>query len=729
MTERKRVLVCANPDLNYIDGSSIWAQTITLALAETGQASVDFLARCSPVRDELFSPLDRHRQINVIDGPVRKDKGRASLHRLSLSEMARLAVQMDREQDYDLVIVRGYKIAQALKHNSHFLAKCWLYLTDIPQNVTAYDVTELKEISDIARGCHRLLCQSQGFVRLWKELVPDLPNRKFLLYTPVIPDADQVLVPIAERSRIAIYAGKFSPDWKTLDMAEAWAEVHRKYPDAALQMIGEKIHSDGAGFQSRMRMALKETPGLEWLGAMSRERVQDHLRQARVGLSWRSDRMNDTLEYSTKILEYGGAGCAAIMNRNPLHEDLLGEDYPLFANSQKEFIKALEIAIADDALAQNAANRMLIVAHEHVFSNRVSELRNWMTQMPSDKRDGKIRSQEKLRVLIAGHDMKFFTPLARRLEETGQFEFLIDHWQGHNRHDEARSHALIDKADIIICEWCLGNVTWYSKHKRSTQRLLVRFHAQELRTNYLNHADWNAIDLLVFVAPHIQRQFHDRCSHFPRSIQEVIPNFVDSTKFVCKEKQGDALFTLGLVGYVPKLKRLDRAVDLLEKLLEQDTRFKLRVKGRNPFQYNWMRSREEECAFYESLFERINGDRELRNRVIFDPHGDDVDDWFRLVGHILSPSDQESFHLALAEGALTGCNPVVWQRDGAGELWPKKTICADTAAAASSVLEAISEFTNYRSIIQKDYTESVVLEWQRCLLNLAPSEEVTNSFA
>ena len=29
----KRVLICGNPDLNYIDGSSIWAQTIALATA------------------------------------------------------------------------------------------------------------------------------------------------------------------------------------------------------------------------------------------------------------------------------------------------------------------------------------------------------------------------------------------------------------------------------------------------------------------------------------------------------------------------------------------------------------------------------------------------------------------------------------------------------------------------------------------------------------------------
>ncbi len=62
----KRILICGNPDLNYIDGSSIWAQTIALIIAATGNAIVDFLAKSKPVRDELFLPLRLRRQFALL---------------------------------------------------------------------------------------------------------------------------------------------------------------------------------------------------------------------------------------------------------------------------------------------------------------------------------------------------------------------------------------------------------------------------------------------------------------------------------------------------------------------------------------------------------------------------------------------------------------------------------------------------------------------------------------
>ncbi|HSP31634.1 MAG TPA: hypothetical protein VLO13_06460, partial [Halomonas sp.] len=68
----KRVLICGNPDLNIIDGSSIWAQTIALATAATGNAHVDFLARSTPARDELFGPLKAADDLTIIDGTERR---------------------------------------------------------------------------------------------------------------------------------------------------------------------------------------------------------------------------------------------------------------------------------------------------------------------------------------------------------------------------------------------------------------------------------------------------------------------------------------------------------------------------------------------------------------------------------------------------------------------------------------------------------------------------------
>jgi glycosyltransferase involved in cell wall biosynthesis len=563
----------------------------------------------------------------------------------------------------------------------------------------------------LAGTCQRLLCQTEGFKALWMELAPELDKRKVCIYSPVIPDLPKYLQPVMSRPVRAIYAGKFKGDWMTLEMAEAWSEIHDSVPGSELVMIGDKIHNepDRPTYAERMRQALEGTQGLSWLGALSREAVQEQLRHARVGLSWRHENMNDTLEYSTKILEYGGAGCAAILNRNPLHEQLLGNDYPLFANSVREFKWQLVRALREPQVAQQAADTLRRLAERHTFSARVDEIRLWLKDVPKAP-----VPKTKTRVLVAGHDLKFFGLLQKKLEATGQFEFLTDQWQGHDQHDEAKSRALLEQADVIFCEWCLGNLKWYSHNKRPHQRLVARFHLQERELPYVAEANWDNIDHISYVSEFIRRE-GQKAFGFPFEKTSVIPNLLDESKFTPKKKTGDARYTLGIIGVAPARKRLDRALDLLEALLEEDDRYCLRVKGKHPLDYGWLLKREDELAYYRNVFERINSNPKLRHKVIFDPPGDDVNDWFTMVGFILSPSDFESFHIAIGEGMLTGAMPIIWPWDGAAEIWGKKWIIRTIPEAKKAVLTSEPNEELRAEIINSMPSDIIVQQWQSIL--------------
>jgi glycosyltransferase involved in cell wall biosynthesis len=142
-----------------------------------------------------------------------------------------------------------------------------------------------------------------------------------------------------------------------------------------------------------------------------------------------------------------------------------------------------------------------------------------------------------------------------------------------------------------------------------------------------------------------------------------------------------------MVGVAPKSKRLDRAIDLLEALLAIDSRYQLRVKGKHPLEYNWLLNRPDEQAYYQQLFTRININPLLRYKVIFDPAGDNVNDWFTMVGFILSPSEHESFHMAIGEGMLTGSVPIIWNWEGADEIWPKANVVTSVSSAKQLLLE------------------------------------------
>ncbi|WP_449431671.1 glycosyltransferase family protein [Pseudomonas putida] len=715
MSKLKRVLICGAPDLNYIDGSSIWAQTIALATSATKLAEVDFIAKSAPERDELFAPLKAAENLNIVNGTDHHFWQGKSYKRLTPHLMSELVQQLDKANSYDVIIIRGFDIATQLLNSPEVLSKCWMYLTDIPQALHEYSSEQRLIMRSIATGCRLLLCQTEGFKALWKALVPDLSENKYRLYTPVIPDLPTNLPPLTERPVQAIYAGKFKGDWMTLEMAEHWPQVHAQVPGSALLMIGDKIHAEPEhpDYQQRMRYALEHTKGLTWLGAQSREAVQGNLRQARVGLSWRTESMNDSVECSTKILEYGGAGCAAILNRNELHEELLGRDYPLFANSSEEFIHQLTRALKEPNIAERAAQALQKVARRHTFTTRTAELSQWLREEAQPP-----KTINKVRVLVAGHDLKFFELLQNSLHATGNFEFIIDAWQGHNKHNEMQSRALLENADVIFCEWCLGNITWYSKNKKPHQRLIARFHLQEVNLPYLGEANWDAIDHVSFVSEHTRRQALDGLAGFPTSKTSVIANLLDEKKFTPKPKTGDARYTLGIIGVAPKRKRLDRAIDLLEILLEEDPRYCLRVKGKNPLDYGWLLTRDDELEYYRQIFKRINSSPTLRNSVIFDPPGDDVNEWFTMVGFILSPSDFESYHMAVGEGILTGAVPIVWDWEGASTIWGTDSVIHSLTEAKQAVLEGTPQNEIASSRISAFQSQAITLCWENLIRGL-----------
>lgn len=170
---------------------------------------------------------------------------------------------------------------------------------------------------------------------------------------------------------------------------------------------------------------------------------------------------------------------------------------------------------------------------------------------------------------------------------------------------------------------------------------------------------------------------------------------------------------------LPSLKRLDRAIDLLRALLEEDNRYSLRVKGKHPLEYAWLLKREEELEYYRNIFNRINSDPKLRHRVIFDPAGDDINDWFTMVGFILSPSDFESFHMAVGEGILTGATPVVWERDGASEIWSSRFVAKDTDDAKRMVLNGMVDDVQEFESFERYLPSSVSREWSSILMRRA----------
>jgi glycosyltransferase involved in cell wall biosynthesis len=285
------------------------------------------------------------------------------------------------------------------------------------------------------------------------------------------------------------------------------------------------------------------------------------------------------------------------------------------------------------------------------------------------------------RVVVAGHRLNFFADLTAALEAAGHV-VAVDRWDGHRKHDEDRSTELLAWADVVICEFCLGNAVWYSARKRPGQRLLVHFHRFELDKDYPAQLAIDAVDAVVFAGPHFRDETVERLAWPPERTVHV-PNPVDMARFDVP-KEPDARFTLGLLGWHRRLKRLDLALDLLERLREREPRFRLRVKGSHPRDL-WVWRHDDERTFFEQQLARIEATPALAEAVELEPPDDAVEAWCTRVGFILSPSDLESFHLALAEGMASRAVPVVRRRPGAAELFGEQWLHDGVEAMAEAV--------------------------------------------
>tara|TARA_Y100001954_G_C15823143_1_gene610941 strand:+ start:4921 stop:5976 length:1056 start_codon:yes stop_codon:yes gene_type:complete len=306
-------------------------------------------------------------------------------------------------------------------------------------------------------------------------------------------------------------------------------------------------------------------------------------------------------------------------------------------------------------------------------------------------------------ILFAGHNFHFIESLANKFSTEGH-RVIFDEWTGHNNHDLEESFAKLGQANIIICEWALGNSVWYSKHVNKYQKLYIRFHRQEIETEFPAKIQWSSVNNIIFVSSHFLTK---ACSKFdiPQKKAMFIPNYVDTQQYTTTKASGSR-YNLGIIGIVPRMKRFDLALNLLKQLRQIEPRFNLRVKGKLPGDYPWMVKREEEMKWYEHQFSRINEDKHLSSAVHFDGWGDDVPEWLEGINFILSVSDFEGTHQAVAEGAASGAVPVILSWQGAKATYPHAWCHENLDSMAESILKHNHNDTKgakYAKIIKKRY--------------------------
>lgn len=660
-----KLLIYADVNLNVMDGSSVWLAELIRLIARDPRVELDFLRKASDQGGPLNEQVRAIANINCIEKHPRT---------LQPEQVVEAIRELDEQNNYDRVLVRGnIALGQEL---IKFLPGRLVYYTLEPfQRMDELTSAEKLSIGELLNKTAFAIVQSEPMRTSYSREF-NVPEKHIYILPPLIPPI--VTNPsFRNRFNTLCYTGKFSEEWGTLDLVGAFKALKRKLPHAKLNIAGNKFHGNLGGRKDEIEQYFSSDESINWVGVVSRQESIKLSRSSDIGFALRSTQIDNdnSQELSTKLFEYMSAGKPVILRPTKVHRELLGEHYPLFANSSDEAADKCIEALTNVALYEIAA-KMAYNAYKR-FAKTVNH----------KEIVERLLCHKTTTILFAGHDLKFLTDTINAYERDEKFRVLIDNWENHTKHDVGNSERLLKEADIIFCEWGLDNVRWYSHNKLSGQRLVVRIHLQEnRRRQFLDKANKEAIDKYIFIAPYRYEEFvemHD----LPRRKAKMVFNTVDVEKFN-KPKLPEAKWTLGFVGIVPWRKRFDKALDLFDLIWREDNRYKLRIKGKLPEDYPWMKvpPRDQELRSYEELYERIAQSPWSEN-VYFDGHGNDMPEWFQKIGYLVSTSDFEGSHQAVAEGMASGSTPLMLPWAGAETVYPKKYVFPNVEAMAQFVLE------------------------------------------
>ena len=751
----RSALVYGDVNLNLIDGSAIWVQSMVLALARAGCAVT--LVLKAPVQTErLLTPLAGEPGVTIRRPAEEKLLEGIGPNGLTPAQASQVLTAVDAAHRHDIAVLRGRRLVDKVVADDAFRGRLWAYLTDIPQSIPEMTPDAVSWLAEVAGASQYVLCQTEELRCFLEGSVAEACG-KCVLFPPVVPPAPELPDAPREPGGVLrlVYTGKFAPRWNTYEMTQLPGLLAARGVRAELHMVGDKIHNDpdDPGYHRRMRAALGDPPapdaggargpaagradaappavpasGVVWRGGHSREGALRIAAACDIGLSWRHPSLDASLELSTKVLEFGMLGLPVILNRTPMHEALLGADYPMFARDLRDVVSIAETAAADPAIMKLAASRTSAAAAEYTLDKAVGRIRRYLSDaLP---RIEVAPGTPALKVAVAGHDLKFFTPLLDYLRQQPGLEVRVDHWRSLGEHDENLSEEISRWADVVICEWCGPNAIWYSEHKRPKSRLIVRLHRFEVYARYPYRVDIKAVDQVVTVNKHYAELTAEKTGWPARKIV-ALPNTVEVAQ-LDRPKLDGARFALGIIGIVPSRKRVDLALDVLEELRRDDERFMLCVKSGMPWDHWWIWQKPEERGHYAAALHRIQRSPLLRGAVVFDEAGPDVPAWLRRVGFVLSTSDDESFHVAPAEGMVSGAVPVIRHWPGAEAVYDTRWIrqTPQQMAAAIAAIRSDGEWREAGALAKAQAIENfesrkVFATWYRLLTeNLAPAASV-----
>ncbi len=690
------IALFADLSVELIDGSSIWLQSVAKILSELDDVTVHLYLRENYSRKLIVSPLLKLKNIEIFT-PV---EGK----RFSPDSLVDVIKKNDLKFHYAGILVRGNKYSIKIAEDKVLVKRLWAYVLDKPKFGESIFQEQYYKIALKARF---LIVQTEAHRALFEVLIPET-NGKIFILPPMVPNIETKdfssfrKCPPFNKPLKFIYSGKYSKLWNVESYFNIPKALRKEGVEAEITFVGDKIDNSKSdpNFAERIRDKLTNSENVSWLGGIARANTLEVAANSDFGLCWRSSLMDSSIEISTKFLEYTRLGLPVFINRSEAYISELGSDYPFFVEQIEDLVQSIVNLPNEPEKYELASQRCLTV------SKRYSQEKTKMVFEEIMLRVAKQR-ENRTNIAFAGHDFKFIKQITQYFEQSTKISIEYDTWEGPSKPGQRNSAEVLEVSETIICEWCCANAVWYSKNKPQGKRLIIRLHRFEAFTDYPSRIEIENVDKVIVVSQFF-KELLIRSYGWPGDKIIVQSQYVLSSD-LDRKKYTSARKTLGLVGIVSyDHKRVDIAINILQKILAIDPSFRLRIRSRMPWEFPWAWNKDRVARMnFQAIFEKIYQDETLRNAVLFDKAGSDMAEWYRSIGYILSTSETEGCHTAVAEGMASGAIPCVMNWEGADSVYPKRFVFSSADEIAEFVCETNSneELRNESSLYSKKFSK------------------------
>ena len=705
----RKILIYGDLDLNIIDGSSIWLVNLAKLLLTDRKNYVDILLK-KRIRDRiLVNEIEKRYRIRLlyvkdyIDNITETDAG----------NIVKALTTLDELRDYSCMIIRGTQVMERVA-SSEVVRKTIPYLTDFCHEKEKMPAAQKHFLKDLYQKVQAYFVQTEAMKEYLRDVL-EVDGEKFhVLYPVVFPGKEAKKQP-----KTIVYAGKIAKDWNILGLIDIMRKLKKEDPKIHLHFIGSKVNLDLAERKQEIFDALKDMDNITFYGSLPHSETEKITKTCSLGYSFRSPSVDNdnSLEVSVKLLEYCYNGVPVVLRRTKMHETILGDDYPLFAETKEECTEKILMAFRDTEvweMARECLRRSMDrFCTENIYGSVSKPLQNY--------------PMKKMRLLVSGHDLKFLKQLFPYFESA--FSLEVQELREYMEFSEREAGECLKRADIVWCEWLLTAAQWYSWHIYPHQRLFIRAHRFEVMRRYGNYIDINRISKVITVSYYWFEEFM-RQFGIPVEKCTVINNFIDTDKYV-KDKDPQSRFHLALIGAVPKRKGLARAVELLRMLKKKDDRYCLHVPGKRPEEFPNAWNVPEERKYFERVYRTIE-ENHLQSSVIFDGWVD-MPGFLQGVGYVLSLSDAkvpESFHVTPAEGMASGAAAAALRWEGIEYIYPDEIVMDSLEEIAEYIDRLTNDPEEYsrisasgREFVRNNYDIALIWDQIKRLLEMGEDYE------